>query len=202
VVSGAVCLWHFGVKGKRLYLVAASGLVVLLLLAFAGGTMKDRFTSMWEDTPTTREQRTAQGSVEQRQYLITRAIEGIAHYPILGVGAENFTTYSGAWREVHMTFLQIAVEGGIPSLILYIMFFSRGFRNLRLLRKRKNLDPNTMLFTGALHSSLVGFVVGASFAPEAYAFFPFFTVAYTSALLATVREQGAAQLVEHSAVIA
>jgi hypothetical protein len=200
VVSGAVCLWHFGVKGKRLYLVAASGLVVLLLLAFGGQTMKDRFSSMWEDTPTTREQKRAQGSYEQRWYLIEKAIEGIEHYPIVGIGAENFTTYSGEWREVHMTFLQIAVEGGIPSLILYILFFARGFRNLRLLQKRKNLDPDISMFIGALHSSLVGFVVGALFAPEAYQFFPFFAVAYTAALLAIVREQEAPQLIEHPAV--
>jgi hypothetical protein len=202
VVSGAVCLWHFGVKGKRLYLVAASGLVVLLLLAFSGGTMKDRFSSMWEDTPTTREQRRAQGSYEQRWYLIETAIEGIEHYPILGIGAENFTTYSGEWREVHMTFLQIAVEGGIPSLILYLLFFARGFRNLRLLQKHKDLDPDVRLFVGALHSSLVGFVVGALFAPEAYQFFPFFAVAYTAALLAIVREQEAAPLMARPAVIA
>jgi hypothetical protein len=34
----------------------------------------------------------------------------------------------------------------------------------------------------------VGFAVGALFAPEAYQFFPFFTVAYTAALLALVKE--------------
>lgn len=202
VVTGAVCLWHFGVKGKRLYLVAASGLVVLLLLAFGGSSLQQRFASMWEDTPGTRLQRSAQGSYEERWYLIETAIEGIEHYPILGIGAENFTTYSGAWREVHMTFLQIAVEGGIPSLILYLLFFARGFRNLRLLQKHKDLDPDTRLFVGALHSSLVGFVVGALFAPEAYQFFPFFAVAYTAALLAIVREQEAAPLMARPAVIA
>jgi len=42
---------------------------------------------------------------------------------------------------------------------------------------------------GALHSSMVGFVIGALFSPEAYQFFPYFAVAYTSALVATLREQ-------------
>jgi hypothetical protein len=36
---------------------------------------------------------------------------------------------------------------------------------------------------------MVGFVVGALFAPEAYQFFPYFAVAYTSTLLAIIREQ-------------
>jgi O-antigen ligase len=87
-----------------------------------------------------------------------------------------------------MTYLQIAVEGGITSLILYLLFFWRGFRNLRYLLKRKDLDPDLMLFAGALHASLIGFGFGALFSPEAYQFFPYFAVAYTSALLAFVKE--------------
>jgi hypothetical protein len=45
------------------------------------------------------------------------------------------------------------------------------------------------LFVGALTSSLVGFVVGAVFAPEAYQLFPYFAVAFTATLLQTVKEQ-------------
>ena len=118
-----------------------------------------------------------------------RALEGIEEYPILGIGSHNFLTYSRIWHQVHMTYLQICVEGGIPVLILYLMFFGRGFRNLRILRKTKNLDEHTVLFVGALHSSLVGFVVGALFAPEAYQFFPYFAVAFTATLYQTVKER-------------
>jgi O-antigen ligase len=88
-----------------------------------------------------------------------------------------------------MTYLQICVEGGIPALILYLMFFHCGFKNLRIMRKAKNLDEHTVLFVGALHGSLIGFVVGALFAPEAYQFFPYFAVAFTSTLLQTLRER-------------
>ena len=45
-----------------------------------------------------------------------------------------------------------------------------------------------VLFSGALHASLIGFAFGALFSPEAYQFFPYFAVAYTSALLAIVKE--------------
>jgi hypothetical protein len=69
------------------------------------------------------------------------------------------------------------------------MFFGRGFKNLRTLRKTKNLDEDIVLFVGALHSSLVGFVVGALAAPEAYQFFPYFAVAFTATLLQTVKER-------------
>jgi O-antigen ligase len=88
-----------------------------------------------------------------------------------------------------MTYLQIAVEGGLPCLVLYLMFFWSGFRNLKILRKTPNLDERTVLFVGALHSSLIGFVVGALFAPEAYQFFPYFAVAFTATLLQTVKER-------------
>jgi len=86
-----------------------------------------------------------------------------------------------------MTYLEVAVESGIVGLCFYVAFFARGFRNLRALLKRKDLSVEMQLITAALHSSLIGFVVGALFSPEAYQFFPFFTVAYTSALYAIVK---------------
>jgi len=186
VICGAVTLWHFGIRGKRYYLIAATGLLGVVLMATVGGKLYDRFSAMSGDSST---EQSAYGSYEDRKYLMLRALDGIEHYPILGLGVNNFITYSGIWHEVHMTYLQICVEGGIPCLILYLMFFGRGFKNLGILLRTKNLDPDIVLFVGALHSSLIGFIVGALFAPEAYQFFPYFAVAFTSTLLQTVREQ-------------
>jgi hypothetical protein len=188
VISGTVCLWHFGVKGRRFYLVVASGLAVVVLLSLAGGPLANRMAAIGGEGDTQEEGR-AYGSYEQRKYLMLKAIEGIEHYPILGVGQRNFQVYSGVWRDVHMTYLQIAVEGGIPSLILYLLFFASAFRNLRKLRRGRNLDVHTTLFVGGLHSSMIGFVIGALFSPEAYQFFPYFSVAYTSAMVAMIKER-------------
>ncbi|MGA9554486.1 MAG: O-antigen ligase family protein, partial [Candidatus Sulfotelmatobacter sp.] len=139
VVAGTVCLWHFGVRGRRLFLIAISGLAVVFLLAVAGGPLMHRMGAITGDTDT-QQQEKAYESYEQRKYLMQKAIEGIEHYPILGLGVRNFQQYSGVWRDVHMTYLQIAVEGGVPALILYVLFFSRGFGNLRKLRRRRDLD--------------------------------------------------------------
>ena len=188
-VSGTVALWHFGVKGRRLYLIVATFLVGVTLLALAGGTLMDRIGAIGGNVQTHEEQ-LALSSYEARRYLMGRAFEGMTDYPLFGVGARNFAEYSLIWEEVHNSYLQIAVEGGIPAGILYLLFFGRGFKNLRQLRRLKNLDLHTTLFVGGLHASLVGFVVGAFFAPEAYQFFPYFGVAYTSALVAIVAEQG------------
>ena len=129
VISGAVCLWHFGVKGRRFYLIVVSGLTVVLLLVVAGGPLRTRMAAITGDADT-QMGAVAYGSFESRKYLINRALEGIEHYPILGLGVRNFQVYSGIWHDVHMTYLQIAVEGGIPSLVLYLLFFARGFSNL------------------------------------------------------------------------
>jgi O-antigen ligase len=195
VCTATVCLWHFGVRGKRFYLIAATGLAGIVLLAVSGGALMDRMSTMWGGNQGRHplEELRAQASLEQRQFLIDRALEGIKEYPIIGIGTRNFETYSTVWLEVHMTYLQIAVEAGIPGLILFLLFFFCGFRNLRKLMKRKDLSPELKLFTGALQSVMVGFAIGALFAPEAYQFFPFFAVVYTSALLAYVRENDRAK---------
>jgi O-antigen ligase len=190
LVAGTVSLWHFGVKGRRLYLLGVAALMAIVVGIVAGGQLRDRLLAMSGEGLDSNSQSSAYGSYEQRRILISRSLEGIERYPILGIGLHNFSTYSGVWRDVHVTYLQIAVEGGIPGLILYLMFFGRGFANLRRLRRLGEPDPEVKLFAGALHSSLVGFLVGASFAPEAYQYFPYFAVAYTAALLAIEREQG------------
>jgi O-antigen ligase/polysaccharide polymerase Wzy-like membrane protein len=185
VISGVVIMWHFGVRGKRHMLIAGTALACIVLMVVAGGKLYDRFAALSGNSAT---EGSAYGSFEERKYLMQRALVGIEHYPVFGIGINNFNSYSGVWREVHMTYLQVCVEGGIPVLILYLMFFWKGFKNLKILRKTQNLDEQTVLFVGALHSSLVGFAVGACFAPEAYQFFPYFAIAFTATLLRTVRE--------------
>jgi O-antigen ligase len=188
MIAGPVCLWHFGVKGRRYSLIAVSVVTVILLLAVAGGPLMRRMGAFAGEGSSQQEEK-AYESYEQRKYLMHKAIEGIERYPLLGLGVRNFQEYSGVWRDVHIAYLQIAVEGGIPSLIFYLLFFSRGFGNLRKLLRRKDLDAETTLFVGALHSSLIGFVVGALFAPEAYQLFPYFSVAYTAVLLVIISER-------------
>ena len=185
VVCGSVTLYYFGIKGKRYYLIVATALIGVAVMASVGGKLYDRFAALSGDSTT---DQGAYGSYEERKYLMVRALEAIEHYPIFGIGARNFPTYSGVWRDVHMTYLQICAEGGIAVMIIYLMFFWRAFKNLKTMRRMKNLDPDIVLFVGALQSSLVGFVVGACFAPEAYQFFPYFAVAFTATLLQTIRE--------------
>ncbi len=186
VISFSVALYYFAIKGKRFYMIVATGLIAVVVMAAVGGKLYDRFYALSGNSTT---DESAYGSYEDRKYLMGRAVDAIETYPIFGIGVHNFPTYSLIWHDVHMTYLQICAEGGIAVLILYLMFFYRGFRNLKILRQTKNLDPDIVLFVGALQSSMVGFIIGACFAPEAYQFFPYFAVAFTATLLQTVKEQ-------------
>lgn len=192
VVTLAILLWQFGVKGKRPHLLLSAVLLGAGLLVVSGKDLGVRFSGLF-GAGQSEEQDTAHESYEERKILMTKALEAISRYPILGVGPGNFVVYSEMWREVHTSYLQVAADGGVLVLALYMMFFARGFSNLRALGRDDGLDAETALFVGALRSSLIGFVVGACFAPEAYQFFPYFTVCYTSVLLAIVRKRGQAK---------
>ncbi|HST11960.1 MAG TPA: O-antigen ligase family protein, partial [Terriglobales bacterium] len=180
MISGTVCLWHFGVKGRRLYLVPAAALIGVVLLAATGGTLRERMGIFGEDGASRQE---AAASLEERKLLMGKALDAIQRYPVLGIGADNFVEYSGLWLEVHTAYLQMAVEGGIPALILYLLFFYRGFVNLKRVQEAQPAG-DAELFRAALLASLIGFVVGAAFSPEAYHFFPYLTVCCSSVLAA------------------
>lgn len=186
-VTGAVCLWLFGIKGKRPHLVAAAVVVTLIAGFTLGQRVKDRFFAISGTSLDTGMEVSAHGSYEQRRQLMIDSAKAVAHYP-LGLGMGNFVSYNGTWREVHVAYLQIAAEGGIVAFVLYLLFFARGFKNLKQLRRMPNLEPEVQLFSGALYATLIGFSVGAFFAPEAYQYFPYFAEAYTAVLLVIARE--------------
>jgi O-antigen ligase len=185
---GVFCLWRFGVKGRRPLLVLTAGLLAVLLFVFEGGALRQRFAAFSSENVTNEETQKAHGSFEQRWALAKLSLDAMKHHPIFGLGAHNFTSFSGAWSEVHVTYLQIGVEGGIPALILFLMFFWRGFVNVWCVRRMPSLEPQARLFADAVYGSLLAYSVGALFAPEAYEFFPLFAVAYTSVLVLIAEE--------------
>ena len=183
VCSYSVAVYYVAIKGKRPWIIIASVLLGAVIVIAAGGTLYDRFVGNGQMGMT------AEGSFEDRKFLMLRAVDAIEHYPLLGIGVKNFPTYSGIWHTVHMTYLQIAAEGGLIALALYLMFFYRDFQNMFALHRRKDLDSDEQLIAGALIGSQVGFVVGALFAPEAYHFFPYFAAAFTVTLLQLLNEK-------------
>jgi hypothetical protein len=191
VIAGMVGLWQFGIKGRRAYLIPATLIVGVAILGISGGTLRERLGLGSEES--TSHEGEAAASYEQRRELIERAFSAVVTYPILGVGPRNFVVYSGLWLEVHTAYLQIAVECGIPALILYLLFFRAGFRNLKRVKEAQP-QGDAELFRAALLASLVGFVVGAAFSPEAYHYFPYLTVCCSSVLASIARAPAVSEL--------
>jgi hypothetical protein len=78
-------------------------MVAVLLFVAAGSTLSERFAAMTGENITTKEQRKALGSYEQRMFLIDESVQAIKQHPMFGIGAGDFSTYSGVWGEVHVT---------------------------------------------------------------------------------------------------
>jgi O-antigen ligase len=183
VACVAICVWKFGVRGRRIYLVG--GALILSIVgagvAFATPHYLVRIESMFEGNIKGSEDH---GSWEARRTLLVESIEEAIHHPIFGVGAGNFKSATRTWHVTHNTYTELAAEGGFPALLLFLAMLYQAFRNLGRagLSQRYREELEIRIFADALWASLAAFTVGAMFASFEYHLFPYFMVAYTSVL--------------------
>jgi O-antigen ligase len=182
VIAMGVLLWEFGIKGGRRYLLPLAGVIVLGGLLVAGRGVKERFAEMSASDLNGQGDTAAHASAVQRRQLLWRSLVMTAQHPLFGVGPGNFVVVSGVWRVAHNSFTELSAEGGLPALILFLLFFGRSFYNVQNAELLVRGQAEQTLLAGALRSSLVGFVIGALFISVEYNFFPYFLVAYTTAL--------------------
>jgi putative inorganic carbon (HCO3(-)) transporter len=194
-ITAGVCLWEFAVRGRRPYLVALAAVMSIGLWIFASGMMGERLQGTFDSKD---DAASAYDSAQQRQELFWRSVEMTVKHPLFGVGPGNFQVVSGSWHETHNSYTQMSSEGGVPALILFVMVLWCGFRNLRATQRLARRTSEFRLLAQALQASLVGFVMGSLFASVAYQFFPYFLVAYTSALLWIARESASRSTVRES----
>jgi putative inorganic carbon (HCO3(-)) transporter len=182
-VAIVICLWEFGIRGRRFYLIAGALIlsVVGVGVTFATPHYLTRVESIVRGNIEGSEDH---GSWEARRELLVDSVEEAIHHPVFGVGAGQFGAATRTWRVTHNTYSEFAAEGGFPALFLYLSILYLAFRNLRKIRSlayyREN--PEIRVFSGALWASLLAFVVGSFFASFEYELFPYFMVAYTSVL--------------------
>ena len=184
VVAVGVMLKEFAFKAGRRYLLIPVALVGLTVLLLAGGRLKNRFDAMTGPSVKSIEEGNAYGTAMARGELLRRCLAVAAQHPLFGIGPGNFPIISGSWHVAHNSFVEISAEAGLPALILFILLFRRAFQNTRKVQLLAPGEREAMLLAGALRASIVGFAVGAFFASVEYHFFPYFLVAYTSALYA------------------
>jgi putative inorganic carbon (HCO3(-)) transporter len=183
IVSVLICLWEFGIRGKRFYVLLLSGILGILGLGVAISTphYATRIQSLFSGNI---EGSADKGSLEARKELLRQSIQLTLQHPVFGVGAGNFPVATEAWRVAHNTYTELSAEGGFPALILFLTFLVLAFRNVRRVRKtsRYREDEQIQLFASAMWASLAAYVVGAMFSSTEYQLFPYFMVAYTSVL--------------------
>ena len=122
------------------------------------------------------------GSAQARWARMVGALQFVLYHPVIGAGvgagALALNEQVGfTWQEVHNTYLQWAVDLGLPGLILYLWLFvlclgatsvmPHGAELLPGMRALRTLGDATRL-------SLITFGVGAFFLPVAYHFHFFY----------------------------
>ena len=180
-VAIVICLWDFGIRGRRGYLLVLAAICLVGVVAVAPGNYVKRLETL---VGKFQEGDLDRGSAEARKELLLISLKVTATHPVFGVGPGNFSSYTGLWRVTHNTYTQFSSECGIPALVLFLLLMWRAFLNLRYMRKMPR-SPETKevhLYASALTASLAAYVLGAFFSSSAYELFPYYMVMYTTLL--------------------
>jgi putative inorganic carbon (hco3(-)) transporter len=186
-----------GIFGVRLLWRPARGLVfatlfaVVFALPFLPAGYTDRLltlSSVGAD-PT--------GSAQARWEGTVAAVEHTVEHPFLGAGlGMNILVLNesvgATWRAVHNTYLEYAVDLGLPGLTLFVLLLWRCLRSTRAVRKVAG--PELGQLAEGIEISLLGFTVAGFFHPAAYEFYFFYIAGLAvAARVVAVREGALAQ---------
>jgi O-antigen ligase len=184
ILSLAVCVWEYGIKGKRYYLVAtvAGTLLLGLGLALSSAHYRARVESIMMGNI---EDSGDKGSLDARRALLKKSLYVAVTHPVLGVGPGCFLLVGEGWVVAHNTYTELAAESGFPALILFLLTMAAAFKNVSQVRKTPwyQEDAEVRLITQALWACLMAYLIGAFFASTEYNLYPYFMVGYTCAMV-------------------
>jgi O-antigen ligase len=191
VITGIICIWEFGIRGKRVLLVG--GTVIFGILAVAGLTAspkyRGRIMSLIQRPAagTVQEgsmEEHGEGSLEARSQLLKDSLNLMLHHPIFGIGPGNFPAVTGTWRVAHNTYTELGAEAGVPGLLLFVALLLASMRRIKSVYKLPGYkgDPEIRIWVSALWASITGYAAGALFASTEYNLFPYFIIGYICAL--------------------
>jgi len=184
LLSLGVCMWEYGIKGKRRYLVAtvAGTLVFGLGLALTSAHYRARVESIVMGNI---EGSGDKGSREARTALLKKSLNTAVTHPLFGVGPGCFPLVDSTWYVAHNSYSELAAETGFPGLILFLLTVGAAFKNISQVRKSPwyEQDAEVRLFTQALWAGLVAYLISAFFASTEYNLYPYFMVGYTCAMV-------------------
>ncbi len=184
ILSLAICVWEYGIKGKRRYIlvITAVALVVGMSAALSTAHYRARVESIFLGNI---EGSGDKGSLDARKALLKKSVMTALTHPLVGVGPGCFVLVDEGWVVAHNTYTELAAEAGIPALVLFLLAIGAALKNIAQVRKSQHYqeDPEFRLFTQALWAGIVAYLMGACFASTEYNLYPYFMVAYTCAMV-------------------
>lgn len=167
-----LCVVLIGLALKSKYKVAGI-LAVVLAGSITFALLPNRVV---ERVGTIRTATQADESAQLRFEAWRVSLQIIADYPLLGVGPRNIVELygryqqpnqpSGVGRVSHNSFLQIAVDAGLPALLLFLILIGVSFsrlRRARLVLKTRSPDSPLIVYSHGLEVALLGYLVSANF---------------------------------------
>jgi O-antigen ligase len=187
ITSISVCVWEYGVKGKRRHLVV--GTAVLFVVGFGAALSNAHYRARVESIflgNVEGEGIEAMESAAGRKELLKLSVTTALRHPFLGIGPGCFPLLANAgWKVAHNAYTELAAESGIPALVLFIMALLAAFKNIVQIRKSRQHqeDPEFRLIASALWAGLAAYMTGSFFASTEYNLYPYFVIGYTCAMV-------------------
>ncbi len=135
------------------------------------------------------------GSGRERWETIGKAFSLMATHPLTGVGVGQsilaLNDIGGVrWRNIHNVYLEIAVDLGIPALLVYLALLYRALRSVAEARRAWSAaDVDLYYLAQGLEISLIGFAVAAMFYPVAYHLFFYYLLGLAVAIKGLGRQE-------------
>jgi len=189
IISIMVCVWEYGIKGKRRQLVVVT--IMTAVLGFGIALSSAHYRARVESIFLGKVEGETAGeiaSLESRRDLLKISVITALTHPLFGVGPGCFPLVNEGWKVAHNAYTELAAESGIPALIFFLMAIWAAFKNIAYVRKSAQYrdDPEFTLFTQALWAGLVGYLAGSCFASTEYNLYPYFVIGYTCAMVRIV----------------
>ncbi len=187
-LAAVLVIWEFAIRQKRKQLLLIAVLLGVVLLVAMPGHYMARLGSIVSGNEVDSMDR---GSIAARKGLLMESIKTAVKHPLFGVGAGNFEVLGGSWRVAHNSYTEIAAEAGFPAFILFMLMMFRTLKNLKDVRQSPMFEKDSDIrgLCSGLIVSVPAFMVSAFFASTEYSMYPYFLVAYTTALYQITSEK-------------
>ncbi|MFP5264737.1 MAG: O-antigen ligase family protein [Blastocatellia bacterium] len=180
LAMGAVLLWKVGRRNR---------IVTALVFLLAAGVFVSALPSGYTDRLFTilHTEKDGTGSAQERQVLLSQAVELAAKHVAFGVGMGNFSVYSINNRAAHNSYLEISAELSLLGLAAYLALIFAPLRTLGRIENqtasaRTPRDREMHYLSIGVQAAIAAYVACSLFSSIEYYWYLYFPVAYAVSL--------------------